>query len=168
MSERLAARAQVAVIGIGNILMGDEGFGVHLLRTLDERYHFEPEIQLIDGGTMGMELLGFMQDFDHLLMLDAIASADKPGQLYSFDHGEVEHYFSGNISAHEVGVQDLLFIQSLSDKPLHACHIVGVVPASLEPSLELSPIVAAKLEGAVELCLKKLEDWGIKVSRREI
>lgn len=157
---------RVAVIGIGNILMSDEGFGVHLVQELKRSWTFSPAIQLTDGGTMGMELLGFMENFDHLLLLDAIEGNAEPGTIYNFNHEHVHKHFSSQVSAHEIGIQDLLFIQSLGDHPLKACHVIGIEPASLEPSLQLTALAQSKLQHAAKQCVQLLETWGIRCTQK--
>lgn len=161
-----AEEPRVAVIGVGNILMSDEGFGVHLVQELERSWTFSPAVQLTDGGTMGMELLGFMDSFDHLLLLDAIEGKSEPGSIYSFNHEDAHKYFSSQVSAHEVGIQDVLFIQSLGEHPLKACHVIGLEPVSLEPCLELTPLAQTRLSQAAELCIEVLESWGVNCTRK--
>lgn len=150
-----------AVIGVGNVLLSDEGFGVHVVTELRRRYRFEPEIQLIDGGTMGMELLGFMEPFERLILIDAIEGNKPAGTLFWLDNSKVQHYFTQSVSAHEVGVQDLLFIRSMSTTPIKEAAVIGVQPVSLEPALELTDEVSAQVEPAIEHCLTQLAEWGV-------
>lgn len=150
-----------AVIGVGNVLLSDEGFGVHVVTELRRRYRFEPEIQLIDGGTMGMELLGFMEPFERLILIDAIEGNKPAGTLFWLDNSKVQHYFTQSVSAHEVGVQDLLFIRSMSTTPIKEAAVIGVQPVSLEPALELTDEVSAQVEPAIEHCLAQLAEWGV-------
>ena len=167
MSINQERQPKIAVLGIGNLLMSDEGFGVHMVQELQSSWTFSPEIQLIDGGTAGMELLGFMSDFDHLLLIDAIDAGLEEASLCSFNHDEVDKYFAAQVSAHEVGIQDVLFIKNLGDNPLVACHVVGIQPSSLEPHIGLSDKVAAKKDEALKLCLDVLESWGVRYERRK-
>lgn len=166
-SESKSCSCAAAVIGVGNVLLSDEGFGVHVVSELARRYRFEPEIQLIDGGTMGMELLGFMEPFERLILVDAIEGNRPNGTLFWLDNSKVQHYFTQSVSAHEVGVQDLLFIRSLSENPIKEAAVIGVQPDSLEPGLELSEKVAKQVEPAITYCLTQLAQWGIATYDKE-
>lgn len=158
--------ARVAVLGVGNVLVSDEGFGVHMIDHLTRNYAFEPEIQLIDGGTSGMELLGFIKDFDKLLLLDCTEGKGEPGSLYFFDDDAIDYYFNSDISAHEVGIQDIFYIHGLDENaPKLEVKVIGCQPASLEIGMELSPEVMANFPKAVELAITQLENWGITATK---
>ena len=94
----------ITVLGVGNILLTDEGVGVHVVQQLEKEYEFSPAVNIIDGGTMGMELLSYMRGMKKLLLVDAVNGGEKPGTIYEFPHQETEQYFTGNISVHEVGM----------------------------------------------------------------
>lgn len=164
------ATFKVAVLGVGNYLFSDEGFGVHMVKYLTDHYTFEPEIQLIDGGTSGMELLGFLDDFDHLLLLDCVGGDKAPGTVYAFDDSEVKYYFKNDISVHEVGVQDILYIHSLKDepdKPELVVSVIGCEPENLDTGIELSETVKKSVPHALELVVQQLAEWGVTATKKE-
>jgi len=155
--------AEITVLGVGNILLTDEGLGVHVVNDLRDRYEFIPSINIIDGGTMGMELLNYMRGMKKLLLVDAISGGQSPGSIYEFPHKELEEYFREHISVHEVGMQDILCIRSLQEDPLEDAVVIGVEPESLEVGFEPSPCVSAALPEVKERVLKVLATWGVRV-----
>lgn len=157
----------ITLLGVGNILLTDEGLGVHVINTLKDNYFFTPAINIIDGGTMGMELLSYMDGMKRLILVDAINGGEEPGTVYEFTHQEVENYFTKNISAHEVGIQDILRIRALQEEPLEAATVIGVEPFSLEIGLEPSSVVAKVLPEVISRVIHVLMEWGVEVKKRD-
>ena len=153
----------IVVLGVGNILLTDEGLGVHVVKELKENYNFTPEISLIDGGTMGMELLTYMRGMKRILLIDAINGGEAPGTVYEFPHRELEQYFTEHISVHEVGMQDILRIRAIQENPLEDAIVIGVEPESLEIGFESSAPVQAVLPEVKERVLRVLRNWGVQV-----
>lgn len=153
----------IVVLGVGNILLTDEGLGVHVVKELKENYNFTPEITLIDGGTMGMELLTYMRGMKRILLIDAINGGEAPGTVYEFPHRELEQYFTEHISVHEVGMQDILRIRAIQENPLEDAIVIGVEPESLEIGFEPSAPVQAVLPEVKERVLRVLRNWGVQV-----
>ena len=154
----------IVVLGVGNILLTDEGFGVHVVNQLREDYVFNPPITILDGGTMGMELLTYMRGMTKLLLVDAINGGDAPGTVYEFPHEEMNSYFTEAISVHEVGMQDILRIRALQEDPLEDAVVIGVEPESLELGLTLSEATQAALEDVKARVLAVLSDWNVTVT----
>ena len=153
----------IVVLGVGNILLTDEGLGVHVVKELKENYNFTPEISLIDGGTMGMELLTYMRGMKRILLIDAINGGEAPGTVYEFPHRELEQYFTEHISVHEVGMQDILRIRAIQENPSEDAIVIGVEPESLEIGFESSAPVQAVLPEVKERVLRVLRNWGVQV-----
>ena len=151
----------IVLLGVGNILLTDEGFGVHVVNQLREDYVFNPPITIIDGGTMGMELLTYMRGMTKLLLVDAINGGDLPGTVYEFPHEEMNHYFTEAISVHEVGMQDILRIRALQEDPLEDAVVIGVEPESLELGLDLSETTQAVVEDVKKRILAVLASWDV-------
>ncbi|NPB05119.1 MAG: HyaD/HybD family hydrogenase maturation endopeptidase [Aquificae bacterium] len=157
----------VAVLGVGNVLLSDEGFGVRVVQHLAKWYDFRPEIRLVDGGTLGWDLLNFLQGVRRLVLVDAVDARALPGTFFVFRNEEVKKYFKRKVSGHEAGIQEVLAWFDLMGKPIEEVVVVGVQPASLETGLKLSPVVEAVLPKAVETVLNQLKEWGIEALRRE-
>jgi len=153
----------IVLLGVGNILLTDEGFGVHVVNQLQEDYVFNPPITILDGGTMGMELLTYMRGMTKLLLVDAINGGDVPGTVYEFPHEEMNSYFTEAISVHEVGMQDILRIRAIQEEPLEDAVVIGVEPESLEIGFEPSEVVQRALPEVKDRVLNVLRQWGVQV-----
>jgi hydrogenase maturation protease len=154
--------AGALVLGVGNILMQDEGVGVRALEWLQARCA-APEVELVDGGTMGLDLLHYLEGIDHLLILDAIEAGETAGEIITLAGEAVPAFLSMKISAHQIGVQDLLATAQLMGCTPPEVAILGVQPARLRVGLELSPAVAAQVEPLARLALLQLEQWGYQI-----
>ena len=157
----------IVVLGVGNILLTDEGFGVHVVNQLREDYVFNPPITILDGGTMGMELLTYMRGMTKLLLVDAINGGDTPGTVYEFPHEEMNTYFTEAISVHEVGMQDILRIRALQEDPLEDAVVIGVEPESLELGLDLSETTQVAVKEVKERILAVLASWNVTATPSE-
>ena len=153
----------IVVLGVGNILLTDEGLGVHVVEDLKANYTFTPQISLIDGGTMGMELLTYMRGMKKILLIDAVNGGEVPGTIYEFPHRELEQYFTDHISVHEVGMQDILRIRAIQENPLEDAIVIGVEPESLDVGFEPSAPVQKALPEVKERVLRVLREWGIQI-----
>lgn len=151
----------IVLLGVGNILLTDEGFGVHVVNQLREDYVFNPPITILDGGTMGMELLTYMRGMTKLLLVDAINGGDAPGTVYEFPYEEMNSYFTEAISVHEVGMQDILRIRALQEDPLEDAVVIGVEPESLELGLDLSETTQVVVKDVKERILAVLASWNV-------
>ncbi|EIW17237.1 MULTISPECIES: HyaD/HybD family hydrogenase maturation endopeptidase [Pelosinus] len=154
---------QITVLGVGNILMQDEGFGVRVVEQLLKQYSFPQNVQILDGGTLGMELLRFLIETDKLILVDAVAGSLPPGSLYHFQNNEVKAYFKEKVSMHELGIQDVLAILDVMEKPVQEIRILGVQPLTVDIGLEMTPIVAEKVDVIIEQILLVLHEWQVEV-----
>jgi hydrogenase maturation protease len=154
------------VLGLGNILLSDDGVGVRVAERLIERYHFPPEVQVMDGGTLGLDLLGYVEDSDRLVVVDALDVGARPGTLARLVDGEVPAFLAPKISPHQMGLADLLAASRLSGRFPDELVLWGVQPESLDVGLELSPAIAAQVGTLVERVLAELKRWGVAPSRK--
>lgn len=155
---------EITVLGVGNILLSDEGVGVHVVRQLQENFNFSPAVTLLDGGTMGMELLTYMRGTKRLILVDAVDGDGEPGTVYRFFHEETENYFTGSISVHEVGMQDILRIRALQEDPLDEAVVIGVQPASMDLGLELTDTVETVVPTLIQAVCEVLTSWQVEVT----
>jgi hydrogenase maturation protease len=118
-------------------------------------------VQVLDGGTLGMELLRFIDGADRLLIVDAVDGDGLPGKFYRFTNDEVKKYFKKKVSMHELGVQDVLTALELLEKPVSEVVILGVQPAVIDVGLELSPVVQSAMQPAIARTVEVLDSWGI-------
>lgn len=155
--------SQITVLGIGNILLQDEGFGVRVVEALQRQYHFDPSVRLLDGGTLGIDLLGFIKGTQKLIILDAVDDRAEPGTFFIFEGDAVQTYFQDKVSLHELGAKELLIDLELSGHKVEEVVIIGVQPLCLDLGLELTPLVAAKVAMAEEAVIRQLNHWGVEV-----
>ena len=158
---------QITVLGIGNILMQDEGFGVRVVEQLLRQYTFPSNVQVLDGGTLGMELLRFLIGTDQLILVDAVSGNLSPGSIYQFNNDEVKAYFKEKVSMHELGIQDVLAVMDVLEKPVSEIRILGVQPLTIDTSLEMTPIVAKAVDVIVKQVLLVLKEWQVEVVRND-
>ena len=160
---------RVVVLGVGNILMSDEGVGVHAVTELAERYDIPDCVEIIDGGTSGMDCLDRIADADLLLIADCMRSKDKaPGTITRLADDEINAWFKTKISPHQVGLSDVLAACCFHGiSPKHVV-LVGVQPESFETSMELTPAIAAVLPNVVGRLVAELAAVGVIASPKAV
>jgi hydrogenase maturation protease len=162
-----ASAAAVVVLGLGNLLRRDEGLGIRALERLRERYILPETVQLVDGGTLGLDLLCYLEDADHLLVLDAALTEGPPGTLLRVADGAVPAFFGIRTSPHEVALADLLAVARLRGTEPGEVVVLGMQPLALELGWDLSEPVALHLDALVRAAVSELQRWGIPVVERE-
>ena len=145
---------RVVVLGVGNLLMSDEGVGVRCVELLERERVLPEGVVTIDGGCSSHELLADVEDVDLLIIVDAVSTGAAPGTVVRLDDDAVPSAFSNKMSPHQHGINDLLATLRLLDRAPKRVILLGVEPARLELGLELSPGVAAAL---AELCARVVE-----------
>ncbi len=156
----MTAPKRIVILGIGNILLSDEGVGVRIIERLQERYEFSENISLVDGGVLGLNLLGLISEADHLVVVDAVKNQGVPGSLWRLVGEEIPRHFGAKSSLHEVGFPEILATcQALGKVP--DVVILGVEPEDIEtPSLEMTPDVQAGLDAIIPMVLAELDRLG--------
>ena len=150
----------ILVLGLGNTIMTDDGFGVKVVTTLASRYHFPDPVQLLDGGTLGLDLLPYLEDVDSLLIIDALDMRDEPGKIFRLEGDEVPRAFASKLSVHQMGLQDLLAVAEMQGHAPRNLVVWGVQPECIEMGTELTATLAAAVEPVVTRVLKELQGWG--------
>jgi len=145
---------------MGNILLEDEGLGIRALEVLQRDYSFPPGVELLDGGTTGMGLLDDISGRDHLLVLDAVQTGEPPGTLVAMRGSDVPVYFGIRVTPHQLGLADVLATLELSGEQPGSVAVLGLVPQSLELTLELSESIRAKLAELVQATVDELTSLG--------
>lgn len=153
---------RILVLGIGNILWADEGFGVRCVEALNAGWVFPPQVELMDGGTQGLYLLPYVQEADCLLVFDAVDYGDAPGALREVIGNEVPRFMGvKKMSLHQTGFQEVLSAAEWTGKLPAELVLIGVQPEELEDfGGSLRDIVKARLPAALGLALNWLERWG--------
>lgn len=165
--DAILATPEVTVLGIGNIILKDEGFGVRVAETLDAKYIFPDNVQVIDGGTLGMELMRFLMGTKKLLILDSINGGQEAGTTFRFADKEVIEHFNDKLSAHEVGIQDVLAFLAVSGKAIPEVVVIGAQPYDLGAGVGLSPDMEKLLPVIADRAVEELRRWGIELTSKE-
>ncbi|HXX58869.1 MAG TPA: HyaD/HybD family hydrogenase maturation endopeptidase [Thermodesulfovibrionales bacterium] len=150
-----------ALIGLGNILLKDEGVGVHAVNTIGERYDFSPEIEIIDGGTLGLDLLHFFEGKEKILIIDAVDFRKEPGYVGILEGDAIPSSLFSKLSVHHIGLSDLLFAAKLKDLTPSKLCLIGVQPQSLELGLEMTDTIRDKMKDVIAMTIQKLKEWNI-------
>ena len=145
------------MLGIGNVLWADEGFGVRCVEALADGWTFPPEVTLLDGGTQGLYLLPFLEEADALIVFDAVDYGLEPGALKTVEGDEVPAFMGAKkMSLHQTGFQDVIATAQLMDYCPAELLLVGCQPEELEDyGGGLRPVVAARIPEAVQIA----RDW---------
>ena len=153
--------ADVMVLGVGCILYADEGFGVRVVEKMEVLYEFSDNVLLVDGGVLGINLLGVISKPDHLIVVDAIRNKGKPGDLYRLAGDQIPQRIRAKNSLHQVDFLEALTLCQALDK-VPETVIVGVEPEDIDTqSLELTPAIQTKVEPVIEMVLAELDLLGV-------
>jgi len=151
---------QVLVLGIGNSLMSDDGFGIRVVEQLQRRYRFPDNVRVLDGGTLGLDLLPHLEGVEKLLIVDAVDMKSEPGTVFRLEGEEVPRAFANKLSVHQMGVQDLLAVAELQGCCPPELVFWGVQPGSIEMEMELSPAVRPAVDQVADKVAAELAAWG--------
>lgn len=154
------AEGEIVVLGLGNLLRRDEGLGIRALERLRDRYVLPPSVRLVDGGTLGLDLIAHVEGAQRLLVLDATLTDGPPGSLLRLVGDEVPAFFGVRMS-HDVGLADLLAILKLRGSEPQELVVLGMQPGVIELGWELSAAVAERLDTLVLAAVAELGRWGI-------
>ncbi len=158
---------KTCVIGMGNILLRDEGVGVHAVEALKRKYDFPEEVRLLDGGTLGLDLLHLIEGMDGVLFIDAVNLKKSPGTIAVIEGEAIPSILEPKLSLHHVGLADLLFASSfLGTRPAKVA-LVGIQPEIMEIGLELSKTVMDRFEKLMQVIVEKLREWGLEIKEKK-
>ena len=155
------------VLGLGNVLMGDDGFGPAVVRAFAERYDVGPDVEVVDLGTPGLDLTPWMADAWHIVMVDTVKASLPPGSLRIYDKADLtKHAPFARTGPHDPGVKEcVLTLEFAGRAPAHVT-VVGAVPDSVGMSIELSPALEAAVPAAADAVAASLARHGAEVHLR--
>lgn len=154
---------QILVLGVGNVLLSDEGLGIHALEQLQQRYRLPAQVEVIDGGTSGMDLLDQLAGRACVVLVDAVNTGAAPGSVVRLDGATLPAFFRSKVSPHQLGLCDLLAILELRGEAPAELILHGMVPVSLGTRLGLSPEVSARMPAFVEGVADELRRLGARL-----
>ncbi len=150
------------VLGIGCTLYSDEGFGVRVVEKMQQEFEFPEKVLLVDGGVLGINLLGVISKPDHLIVVDAIRNKGKPGDLYRLEGDAIPARIRAKNSLHQVDfLEALTLCQALDHVP--ETVIIGVEPEDIDTMcVDLTPVTRARLDDVIAMVLTELDRLGVK------
>jgi hydrogenase maturation protease len=146
------------VLGLGNLVHGDDGVGVHAIERLQKDSRVPAGAVLMDGGTLGMALIPHVSGFKRVLVIDAIDAGQTPGTLIRLEGSAVAN-LPGKPSVHQLGFADLMISLKLLGEAPPELVVLGVQPESTEWTAELTPAVKASLDELSTLVINQLRSW---------
>jgi len=160
-----ADHPRTVVLGLGNLLMADDGVGLIALARLEEEWFVPRDVELVDGGTWGMNLLPVIEKADRVIFLDAIDLGDPPGTLIRLEDEEIPRFLGVKLSPHQIDLREVLALAELRGTLPGELVALGIQPARVELSTTLSPVVEARLDQLVHMAAETLMNWGFGVCR---
>jgi len=157
---------KLTLIGVGNILLQDEGVGVHAVRAIQEGYEVPAQLEIVDGGTSGLDLLPYIDGRHRVLFVDAVNFGQEPGFIGVLENQEVPALFGAKASLHHLGLADVLAVAQLLDVAPREICLIGIQPQTMAPGLELSEVMQGKMAELLARIVAKLRDWGVPCTPR--
>ncbi len=158
---KMKQQKKAGILGIGNLLLSDEGFGIHTIHYLEQRYTFPYTIRLNDAGTAGIYMAPFLEECDPILVIDVVALDAEPGSVHCFSSKDIgAGAIPGKMSPHQLGLLEMLAICKLRDSQPETVEFFCVVPDDLQTSMDLSPKVAPQVKEVAELVVEWLRQAG--------
>ncbi|MBC7962234.1 MAG: HyaD/HybD family hydrogenase maturation endopeptidase [Steroidobacteraceae bacterium] len=161
-----AVSKSVLVLGIGNLVMCDDGVGVRVVQELQRSYRFPENVKVVDGGTLGLDLLPMLENVTHLILVDAVETGEKAGTMTRLSGAELPVALATKLSPHQMGLKDLLAVSELMGHSPREMVLIGVQPGCIEMGVEMTPDVDARLDEVVANVLSELEKFGVNVVRK--
>ena len=162
-------KKKAGILGIGNLLLSDESFGIHVVKYLDSHYTFPDSVTLMDGGTAGIYMAPFLEDHDPIFVVDVVNLKDAvPGNLYSFSAEDArDSSMQTRMSPHQLGILEMLDICKFRGVEPDTVEFLCVIPQSVEMGLELSDPVAPQVANISEKLVERLQTLGYAISKKE-
>ena len=151
---------RTVVIGLGNPLMGDDGLGIATLERLQQLWDVPPEVELVDGGTWGLNLLPVIESAERVLLIDAITIGAPPGTQVAIPRARLPRYLATKISPHEVDLRDVLALAELRGTLPEETMAVGLEPDQVVLRTGLSEALQSGLDDLVGVVIGQLDAWG--------
>ncbi len=155
----------VLVLGIGNLVMCDDGVGVVVAQRLQLEYRFADNVEVMDGGTLGLDLLPKLENITNLIMIDAVETGNIAGTCVRLCGQELPFALETKVSPHQMGLKDLLAVSELMGHSPKEMVLIGVQPGSIEMEIGLTSEVEAQLETLISNVLVELDNWGVPATR---
>jgi hydrogenase maturation protease len=161
------AVARTYILGLGNVLMGDDGFGPWVVRAFEEQYVVGAGAEVVDLGTPGLDLTPWLADVRDAIIVDTVRADDAPGTLRLYEKRDITRQVPfPRVSPHDPGVKETVLTLEFAGRAPHTITLIGVVPERVAMGTALSAAVHAAVPGAVAAIVAALERCGVTVRRR--
>ncbi|HOW64329.1 MAG TPA: HyaD/HybD family hydrogenase maturation endopeptidase [Candidatus Paceibacterota bacterium] len=155
------------IFGAGNLLLSDEGFGVHFVRHLEAHYLFPPEVEILDAGALGIMAAHELESADRVYVVDVLALQGEPGQPMRFNKEDLMlQRIPTKLSPHQIGIQEMLLLSEIRGRCPREIVLLGIIPASMAPGNQLSSLLASQLVPMAEELVKELRSSGLAILPR--
>lgn len=155
------AKLPVIVLGLGNILLKDEGVGVRVIERMQREYCFGEDVTLFDGATAGLDLMPVIEGYNHIIIVDTVKTGEPPGSIFRFTLDDIKKNVPYKTSLHQIGVVEMFTIAEAMGRK-HDAVVIGVQPLDMASwGLELTPLIESKVPEIIGLVLKELEAVGV-------
>lgn len=151
----------ITILGIGNILMQDEGVGVHVVNAFQKRYSVPDSVEIVDGGSAGLDLLEYFEGRDKVLIVDAVDFGREPGYIDTLENEAIPARFGTKMSMHHLGLLEVISVTKLMGAlPKELC-LIGIQPKTIELGLDMTPEIWDNVDVLIERLVDKLRDWNV-------
>jgi len=157
----------MVILGIGNVLQKDDGFGVYASTYLKKNYIFSKDVKIVNGGVEGINLFSIFEENDNILILDSIELEDEPASIYLIPSYELSGHGLNSGGAHEIGVLQCLDMLELQGKPQPKATILGIIPQHITFEISLSQTIKESFEGYIKVALNFLKKEGIEAISKD-
>jgi len=164
----MSEKKKIGIAGIGNYILADEGFGVHVVHYLQAHYDFPDYVDIQDVGTASIYMAPFLEDCDPVFVIDVVDIEGEPGSFHFFTLEDVKAgNFQTRMSPHQLGFLEILEVAKLRDTAPEHVEFYTVIPQELVEGIELSETVLARKVEVAEMIVARLKELGVAVSVKE-
>ncbi len=149
-------KKNILILGIGNILLKDEGIGVHVVNKLKEM-QLPPDVEVMDGGTSGIDLLYYIEGRKKVIVIDTVMAGEPPGTMYRFTDKDLVMKKSVLRSAHGIDITDVIKTAEFFGTKPEEIVFIGVEPEVIDEGLELSPLLAKRIDPLIKLVMEEIK-----------
>jgi hydrogenase maturation protease len=162
--------SKIAVLGLGNVLIGDDAFGPHVVRLFAAEYDADPEVEVLDFGTPGFDLAPFLMDAEKVVLVDTVKARGEPGELRFYSKADILRtpLTSARVNPHDPGLKETLLLLDLQGVAPKEVHFIGVIPESVKTGIRISDPVRAAIPRAIEAVVETLGRLGYPPRRRAV
>jgi hydrogenase maturation protease len=159
---------KIGVVGIGNVLMGDDAVGPYIIKLLDAFFTFPAEVSLIEAGTPGLDLVSVLSGYDTVIIVDNVRAAGSPGEIRRYDSEAIlKSAPAVAMTPHDPGLKEALLTMQMSDIEPGDVIVVGVIPELIDLALELSSPVKAAVPDMMDAIIRELDRLGIRPAKKD-